>query len=131
MMIELAQEEGVLLKPDSAYPVWSPYQAFEAADALLDALTADQAASHACLHLRGINAQQAADLRARLAMFTEDWDSPEMSGYDSFDAAKTLLNELEASKIKSAEDTFRQGWLETQSGPTRPGSELWDGIDAD
>jgi hypothetical protein len=47
LVTELAKEEGVLLKPDSAYPVWSPYQAFEAADALLDALTADRAAAHA------------------------------------------------------------------------------------
>jgi hypothetical protein len=123
MMIELAKEEGVLLKPDSAYPVWSPYQVFEAADTLLDALTADRAASHACLHLRGIDEKQAADLRARLATFTEDWDSPEMNLYDDYDSAIMTL--------KLAEDTFRQGWLEAQSGQTRPVTELWDGIDAE
>ena len=37
---------------------------------------------------RGIDEAQAADLRARLATFTEDWDSPEMSIYDNYDAAK-------------------------------------------
>lgn len=31
---------------------------------------------------RGINEQQAADLRQRLAAFAEDWDRPEMDVYD-------------------------------------------------
>lgn len=31
---------------------------------------------------RGIDPQQAADLRRRLAAFAEDWDRPEMSVYD-------------------------------------------------
>lgn len=56
---------------------------------------------------------------------------PIWTPYNSFDVAKTLLDELDVSKLKSAEDTFRQGWLEAQSGQTRPVSELWDGIDAD
>lgn len=37
---------------------------------------------------RGIDEAQAADLRARLATFAEDWDSPEMDIYDNYDAAK-------------------------------------------
>lgn len=31
---------------------------------------------------RGIDENQAADLRRRLAAFTEDWDRPEMGAYD-------------------------------------------------
>ena len=31
---------------------------------------------------RGIDASQAADLRARLKTFAEDWDRPEMGIYD-------------------------------------------------
>jgi hypothetical protein len=34
------------------------------------------------LRQRGIDESQAADLRRRLATFSEDWDSPEMSVYD-------------------------------------------------
>ena len=40
---------------------------------------------------RGIDEAQAADLRARLASFSEDWESPEMSIYDNYDAAKSKL----------------------------------------
>lgn len=43
------------------------------------------------LRARGIDEAQAADLRARLATFAEDWDSPEMSIYDHYDAAKANL----------------------------------------
>lgn len=43
------------------------------------------------LRARGIDEAQAADLRARLATFAEDWDSPEMNIYDNYDAAKTNL----------------------------------------
>jgi hypothetical protein len=43
------------------------------------------------LQTRGIDEEQAADLRARLATFAEDWDSPEMSIYDNYDAAKAKL----------------------------------------
>jgi len=37
----------------------------------------------------------------------------------------------ESVVLKSAEDSFRQGWEETMAGETRPVSELWDGIDAE
>jgi hypothetical protein len=30
-------------------------------------------------------------MRARLATFAEDWDSPEMAAYDDYDAAKSRL----------------------------------------
>ncbi len=43
------------------------------------------------LQTRGINQKQAAELRARLETFAEDWDSPEMSIYDNYDAAKAKL----------------------------------------
>ena len=35
----------------------------------------------------GIDEAQAADLRARLATFAEDWDDPEMDIYDEYYAA--------------------------------------------
>ena len=40
---------------------------------------------------RGIDEAQAADLRSRLAVFAEDWESPEMSIYDDYDAAEANL----------------------------------------
>ena len=43
------------------------------------------------LWVRGIDEAQAAELRARLATFAEDWDSPEMAIYDDYDAAKARL----------------------------------------
>jgi hypothetical protein len=45
-------------------------------------------ASHVDLRERGINEAQAADLRAQLGTFAEEWNSPEMDLYDSYDAAK-------------------------------------------
>lgn len=43
------------------------------------------------LQARGIDEAQAADLRARLKTFAEDWGSPEMNVYDDYDAAKAKL----------------------------------------
>jgi hypothetical protein len=40
------------------------------------------------LESRGIDTEQAKVLGASLASFSDDWDSPEMSIYDSYDAAK-------------------------------------------
>lgn len=40
------------------------------------------------LRERGINKTQARKLRAQLATFAEDWESPEMSAYDNYDAIK-------------------------------------------
>jgi len=39
------------------------------------------------LKARGLDERQAADLRARLATFAPDWESPEMSAYDNYDSA--------------------------------------------
>jgi hypothetical protein len=38
---------------------------------------------------QGIDREQAKTLRASLANFSDDWNSPEMSVYDNYDAAKT------------------------------------------
>lgn len=38
LLLELAQQETNLIRPDQEYPVWSPYDAFEAADTMLKVL---------------------------------------------------------------------------------------------
>ncbi len=43
LISELAQQEMDLIKPNQAYPVWSPYDAFEAADTMLKVLHAAKA----------------------------------------------------------------------------------------
>lgn len=43
------------------------------------------------LRERSISDTQAADLRARLATFAEDWNTPEMDIYDNYDSAKANL----------------------------------------
>lgn len=43
------------------------------------------------LRAHGIDEAQAAELRAQLATFAEDWESPEMDIYDDYDAAKARL----------------------------------------
>ena len=43
------------------------------------------------LRARGIAEVQAAELRARLSSFAEDWESSEMAAYDHYDAAKSRL----------------------------------------
>jgi len=40
------------------------------------------------LAARGIEQIDAAELRARLASFADEWDSPEMCIYDDYDKAK-------------------------------------------
>ena len=47
LVYELAQEEGALLQPGIAYPVWSPYDAFEAANTLLNVLEEAENTPHA------------------------------------------------------------------------------------
>ncbi len=41
------------------------------------------------LRERGIDEAQAADLRARLRTFVEEWESPEMDIYDNYDIIKS------------------------------------------
>ena len=43
------------------------------------------------LRSRGITRAQAAELRARLGAFAEDWDSPEMDLYSNYDAHNAKL----------------------------------------
>lgn len=38
LISELAQQETDFIKPDQSYPVWSPYDALEAADTMLQVL---------------------------------------------------------------------------------------------
>ncbi len=40
LISELAQEETNLIKPNQSYPVWSPYDAFDAANTMLEVLQA-------------------------------------------------------------------------------------------
>jgi hypothetical protein len=40
------------------------------------------------LESQGIDTEQAQFLQASLATFSDDWDSPEMSIYDDYEAAK-------------------------------------------
>jgi hypothetical protein len=40
---------------------------------------------------RGIDEAHAANLRARLASFSEEWEAPEMDIYDDYDDAKSKL----------------------------------------
>ncbi|MGD2179682.1 hypothetical protein [Lusitaniella coriacea] len=47
LLSELAQQEADLIKPDQSYPVWSPYDAFEAADTMLKVLDAAKAQDNA------------------------------------------------------------------------------------
>jgi hypothetical protein len=46
---------------------------------------------HIDLRARGIDEAQAAELRAQLGAFAEEWNSPDMALYDNYDAAKTKL----------------------------------------
>jgi hypothetical protein len=44
LVIDLAQEEGIpLLSADAEYPIWTPLNAFDAADTLLQMLQTHQA----------------------------------------------------------------------------------------
>jgi len=47
--------------------------------------------NHVNLRERGIGEGQAAELRAQLETFAEDWNSPDMSVYDNYDASKAKL----------------------------------------
>lgn len=47
LVSELAQEEAFLLRPNMTYAVWSPYDAHEAADAMLKLLKATESEGHA------------------------------------------------------------------------------------
>lgn len=46
LVSELAQEEGGLMQAGVEYPIWSPYDAFDAADVMLKALTDTKVATN-------------------------------------------------------------------------------------
>jgi ribonuclease D len=46
LISELSQQETDLIRPDQSYPVWSPYDAVEAADTMLKVLHAAKAQDH-------------------------------------------------------------------------------------
>ncbi len=46
LISDLAQQETDLIKPDQSYPVWSPYDAVEAADTMLKVLEDSQSEDH-------------------------------------------------------------------------------------
>ncbi len=48
------------------------------------------------LAARGICVAQAADLRARLHTFAEDWESPEMDIYDDYDTNIAVLRRTDS-----------------------------------
>ena len=64
-----------------------PYGVPEAAPVLVTFL----ATGRVSLRERGIDEAQAAELRACLATFAEDWDSPEMAIYDDYEAVQRNL----------------------------------------
>ena len=43
----LAQQEADLIKPGQSYPIWSPYDAFEAGNTMLEVLQAAKTEPHA------------------------------------------------------------------------------------
>jgi hypothetical protein len=47
LVLELAKEEGALLTPEVSYPIWSPYEAFDAAAVLLNVLESEKSSGHA------------------------------------------------------------------------------------
>ena len=57
--------------------------------ALVTFLSAGHVGGVVDLRSYGIGPAAAAELRARLSTFAEDWDSPEMSAYDDYHAAKS------------------------------------------
>lgn len=47
LVAELAQEEVPFLQPGADYPVWSPFDAFAAADVMLKALAEEKVSEYA------------------------------------------------------------------------------------
>jgi len=47
LLFELAKEEDILIPPGTSFPVWSPYDSFEAAKTMFDALKAEEETQHA------------------------------------------------------------------------------------
>jgi len=63
----------------------APGDVRDEAQVIVTFLPSNDFALNAC----GIDEAQAAELRARLASFIEDWNQPEMDVYDNYDAARS------------------------------------------
>ncbi|MFB2918364.1 hypothetical protein [Aerosakkonema funiforme] len=50
---------------------------------------------------------------------------------EKFAGRRVRVIVLAEEELKSAEESFRQGWYEAMTGQTIPLSELWEGIDAE
>lgn len=68
-----------------------PLQAGETIEVII--LVRPEVRPHSAITLesRGIDQAQAADLRARLSTFADDWESPEMDIYDDYEAPHARL----------------------------------------
>ncbi len=64
---------------------------FDAVRVYIEPTVILDAAGSIDLRKRGIDEAQAAEMRARLASFAEDWESPEMNVYDNYDEEKAKL----------------------------------------
>jgi len=62
------------------------------------------------LQTRGVTEEQAANLRARLASFTEGWETPEMGVYDDYDTLKSKPQTRShcSGSLSTFESTHRQ-----------------------
>ncbi len=56
------------------------------------------------LQVRGIGEAKAAELRARLSAFAEEWSNLEMNLYDHYDAARSSPGGVDFSANTSSED---------------------------
>jgi hypothetical protein len=63
----------------------------EAVDEEVPVLVTFLAPHRVDLRAHGIDEAHAADLRARLSTFAEDWERSEMDAYDDYDAARAKL----------------------------------------
>ena len=81
--IEGVYQDGVIKLAEQ------PAEIQPGAPALVTFLATGHVGGAVDLRSRGIGSAAAAELRARLSVFAEDWDSPEMSAYDDYHAAKS------------------------------------------
>ena len=68
-----------------------PFHAGETIEVIILAQPTATRPSSIPLEARGIDEAQAADLRARLSTFADEWESPEMDIYDDYEAAHARL----------------------------------------
>ncbi|MCX7045136.1 MAG: hypothetical protein NTX50_06590 [Candidatus Sumerlaeota bacterium] len=81
----LATVEGIY-RHGKVELIEAPQDWNEEAPVLVTCLTESHEKNTIDLRARGINEEEAAELRDHLSAFAEDWDSPEMSAYDNYQA---------------------------------------------